>query len=69
MAIYSGPCTLTHDPALIDWGGRVGIGTPTPTATLSVAGDVGVSGRGNGVIFPDSSKLTTADISPFPRVT
>jgi hypothetical protein len=42
-------------------GGNVGIGTATPATKLEVSGgDVMVSGGGNGYIFPDASKQTTA---------
>jgi trimeric autotransporter adhesin len=40
--------------------GNVGIGTETPADKLEVAGNVRVSGAGNGFIFPDGSKQTTA---------
>ncbi|RTQ51569.1 tail fiber domain-containing protein [Hymenobacter gummosus] len=40
--------------------GGVGIGTLTPTEKLDVAGNVKISGTGNGLIFPDGSKQTTA---------
>jgi hypothetical protein len=40
--------------------GKVGIGTITPDAKLDVAGDVRVAGTGNGFVFPDGTKQTTA---------
>lgn len=39
---------------------NVGIGTPSPGEKLEVQGNVKVSGGGNGIIFPDDSKQTTA---------
>ncbi len=39
---------------------KVGIGTTNPSEKLEVAGNVKVSGTGNGVIFPDGTKQTTA---------
>lgn len=39
---------------------NVGIGTSAPTAKLEVVGDAKVSGVGNGVVFPDGTKQTTA---------
>ena len=40
--------------------GNVGIGTTSPSEKLEVAGDVKISGTGNGLIFPDGTKQTTA---------
>ncbi len=40
--------------------GNVGIGTASPSEKLEVGGNVKVSGAGNGVIFPDDTKQTTA---------
>jgi hypothetical protein len=41
-------------------GGNVGIGTNAPAQKLDVAGNLKVSGAGNGIIFPDGTKQTTA---------
>lgn len=40
--------------------GNVGIGTPTPSATLEVAGRVKISGTGSGLTFADGTTQTTA---------
>ncbi|MFL6254543.1 MAG: tail fiber domain-containing protein [Pyrinomonadaceae bacterium] len=40
--------------------GLVGIGTTAPTERLEVAGNLKVSGAGNGIIFADGTKQTTA---------
>jgi hypothetical protein len=40
--------------------GNVGIGAIASAAKLEVAGNAKVSGTGNGVIFPDGTKQTTA---------
>jgi len=41
--------------------GNVGIGTVLPAERLEVVGNVRVSGTGNGFIFPDGTKMTTAN--------
>ena len=46
--MYSGP------------SGNVGIGTTSPAEKFEVLGNVKLSGTGNGLIFPDGSKQTTA---------
>ncbi|MCR5889265.1 tail fiber domain-containing protein [Hymenobacter sp. J193] len=43
--------------------GRVGIGTTAPTQPLEVAGNVQISGSGNGLKFPDGTTLTTAPVA------
>ncbi|HEY6190547.1 MAG TPA: tail fiber domain-containing protein [Pyrinomonadaceae bacterium] len=40
--------------------GFIGIGTSNPQSVLDVAGDVHIGGAGNGLIFPDGTKMTTA---------
>jgi hypothetical protein len=43
--------------------GNVGIGTTAPASRLEVAGDLRVSGAGNGLVFPDGTKQTSAAAS------
>jgi parallel beta-helix repeat protein len=45
---------------LVLYDSNVGIGTPSPGEKLEVEGNIKVAGTGNGIIFPDDSKQTTA---------
>jgi hypothetical protein len=60
--IGAGSGTVTTKTALATQAGagNVGINTLTPTAQLEVAGNAKISGAGNGLLFPDGSKLTSA---------
>jgi hypothetical protein len=40
--------------------GNVGIGAPSPSQRLEVGGNMKISGLGNGVVFADGTKQTTA---------
>jgi hypothetical protein len=40
--------------------GKVGLGTTSPAEKLEVAGNVLISGSGNGIIFPDGTRQTTS---------
>ncbi len=40
--------------------GYVGVGTSTPEVKMEVVGDVRVDGAGNGFVFPDGTKQTSA---------
>ncbi|HYO62555.1 MAG TPA: tail fiber domain-containing protein [Pyrinomonadaceae bacterium] len=44
----------------INGAGHVGIGIDAPAERLDVGGNVRINGTGNGIIFPDGTKLTTA---------
>src|SRR5919205_986897 len=41
--------------------GNFGVGTASPAERLEVAGNVKVSGTGSGIVFPDGSKLVSAN--------
>jgi hypothetical protein len=43
--------------------GLVGVGTTSPSERLHVAGNVQISGTGNGIIFPDGTTQTTAALT------
>jgi hypothetical protein len=49
-------------------GGNVGIGTTAPSQKLEVAGNVKISGGGNGLIFPDSTVQTSAAVGDITAV-
>jgi len=63
FSIYRSSATTFNEVPLmiIDGSGNTGIGTPTPGAKLDVAGDIKLRGNGNGILFPDGSKLTSAN--------
>jgi hypothetical protein len=54
------PFVNNHVRMLISSAGSVGIGTTAPSQKLDVAGNIKVSGAGNGIVFADGSKMTTA---------
>jgi hypothetical protein len=58
----TGGTNWTANSLIYNNGTNVGIGTtsPSPEAKLEVAGNVKVSGTGNGIIFPNGTKQTTA---------
>ena len=59
-AIGGGAVVSQSNSVVLGNNANVGIGTSAPTAKLEVVGDAKVSGAGNGVIFPDGTKQTTA---------
>jgi hypothetical protein len=58
--ITAAPYVLEVRGIFVDDACNVGIGTTNPTEKVEVAGNVKLSGTGNGVIFPDGTKQTTA---------
>ena len=52
----------TGNRMVIDKDGNVGIGTVSPLAPLHVAGNVRISGGGNGLTFPDGTTQTSAGV-------
>src|SRR5208282_4875186 len=57
VAFYSAPCTLTEDANFVDVGGKVGIGTPTPAATLEVNG---MAQFDLGAVLPATGSATSS---------
>jgi len=52
----------------ITGSGNVGIGIPNPGEKLEVAGNIAVSGDGNGVQFPDGTVQTTASAPTWHQI-
>src|SRR5205823_1444326 len=52
---------VTPTALVVTTNNRVGVGTAAPVERLEVAGNLKVSGVGNGIMFPDGSKLTSAN--------
>jgi len=52
--------STNNDQFLIRASGGVGIGTPRPSEQLDVYGNIKISEKGNGLIFSDATKQTTA---------
>jgi len=49
--------------------GNIGIGTAAPTSKLEIAGNVKVSGGGNGYVFADGSSLASANAAKARGIT
>ena len=52
--------TTNNGQLFLAAAGNVGVGTTSPRQKLEVAGNIQLSGAGNGIIFPDGSTLTSA---------
>ncbi|HEX5709598.1 MAG TPA: tail fiber domain-containing protein [Pyrinomonadaceae bacterium] len=53
----------TPTALVVDTNSNVGVGTASPVEKLEVAGNMKLTGAGNGVIFPDGTKQTSAAAS------
>jgi len=52
--------TSGQDSFVLTPSGALGLGVTSPTARLHLDGSLKISGGGNGIVFPDSSTMTTA---------
>src|SRR5208282_6348705 len=59
ISMFLAPRQLGDSP-FFSTGGNVGLGTSTPKSKLDVWGSIRISGRGNGIFFPDGSFQGTA---------
>ncbi|HKO04940.1 MAG TPA: hypothetical protein VJW51_09335 [Candidatus Acidoferrales bacterium] len=59
ISMFLAPRQLGDSP-IFSTGGNVGLGTTTPKSKLDVWGNIRISGRGNGIFFPDGSFQGTA---------
>lgn len=59
--------TEIDNSSIVESSGNIGIGTSAPSRTLDVAGNIGITGTGNGIVFPDGTTRTTATISTNPQ--
>lgn len=55
-----------YTPNLVVKGGMVGIGSTTPTKTLSVNGDIAFFGQGSSLVFPDGTTQGTSAVTMPP---
>ncbi|HWS90473.1 MAG TPA: tail fiber domain-containing protein [Pyrinomonadaceae bacterium] len=44
------------------FAGNIGVGVDAPAQKLEVAGNMKINGAGNGLVFPDGTKMTTAAV-------
>ncbi len=59
ISMFLAPRQLGDSP-FFSTGGNIGLGTSTPKSKLDVWGSIRISGRGNGIFFPDGSFQGTA---------
>ena len=58
---------LAFDGDLAYLSGSAGVNQKNPSERLEIAGNVKMSGAGNGLIFPDGTKQTTEGVMGFPN--
>jgi hypothetical protein len=68
-SISKGTAASPTDLVTFQDNGYVGIGTTSPAYPLDVSGTIRVQGSGNGFVFPDGSKQTTAAITTGGTIT
>lgn len=65
ISVINSPANLSLNAFSVLIGGNVGIGTTTPTAKLTVSGNIKTSG---GYEFPDGSTQTTSAFGGYERI-
>lgn len=58
---------VEYSPVLVVRGGKVGIGSSSPSEALSVVGNVAIFGSGSAYVFPDQTSQSTAAVTIPPQ--
>jgi hypothetical protein len=61
--------TFGNSVMQIKANGNVGVGTSNPTSKLTVAGNVTLTGAGNGIVFPDGTTLNSSSAARIRAIT
>ena len=58
--------SVEYNPNLVVKSGQVGIGSSTPTSTLSVSGNISIFGQASAFVFADGTRQTTSAVTLSP---